>query len=147
VEPVPARIDAQFGSLVARGLQAAEDGALPEAVALFRQALALRPTHAETWNTLGVVLVRQGDLSGGIGAFHRALRAEPDHPEAHRNLAVALDRQGRPGDAVAHYRAFLRLSVAGDPGRDDVLRRLAEVAGTEPGRGEPARPTAAPPHR
>jgi Flp pilus assembly protein TadD len=99
-----------------------------EATALLMKALELKPTDTDTWNTLGVLLVRQGETAQGIDAFGRALRLYPDHPEAHRNLAVALDRQGRSREAAIHYRAFLRLSAESDPARDDVRRRLIEVS-------------------
>jgi hypothetical protein len=136
VAPPPARVrsDSQFVSLVARGLRAAEEGALPDAARLLGQALVLRPTHAETWNSLGVVLVREGEASAGIDAFRHALRFDPNHVEAHRNLAVALDRRGNPEEAATHYRAFLRLSPPRYPGRDDVRHRLAEVSGATSGR-------------
>ncbi len=128
--PGPAASDERFQTLVGRALQAAQARALPEAAGLLEKALELKPTDAETWNSLGVVLVLQGDTARGADAFGQALRLDPTHPEAHRNLAVALDRQGRSGEAVPHYRAFLRLSPAAHPTRDEVRRRLAEVSGS-----------------
>jgi cytochrome c-type biogenesis protein CcmH/NrfG len=92
------------------------------------KALDLRPTDGETWNSLGVVLVRQGQAARGVDAFNHALHLNPDHLEAHRNLAVTLDRQGRSGEAAAHYRAFLRLTQEDHPARDDVRRRLLDVS-------------------
>ena len=128
--PYPAAIDERFLALVRGALQAAQERALPEAAGLLEKALELKPTDAETWNSLGVVLVLQGDTARGADAFGQALRLDPTHPEAHRNLAVALDRQGRSGETVAHYRAFLRLSPESHPARDAVRRRLTEVSGS-----------------
>ena len=128
--PGPAGSDERFQALVGQALQAVQTRALPEAAGLLEKALELKPTDAETWNSLGVVLVLQGDTARGADAFGQALRLDPTHPEAHRNLAVALDRQGRSGEAVPHYRAFLRLSPAPHPTRDEVRRRLAEVSGS-----------------
>ena len=128
--PSPTALDERFLALVGRALQAAQERALPEAAGLLEKALELKPTDAETWNSLGVVLVLQGETARGADAFGQALRLDPTHPEAHRNLAVALDRQGRSGEAVPHYRAFLRLSPQSHPTRDEVRRRLAEVSGS-----------------
>jgi Flp pilus assembly protein TadD len=114
--------------LVAQGLQAAEEGGLAEAARLLRKALELRPTDVDTWNSLGVVLVHQGETTGGMDAFHQALRLDPNQPEAHRNLAVTLDREGRSADAVTHYQAFLRFSPESHPARDAVRRRLAAIS-------------------
>ncbi len=125
--------DERFVMLVGQGLQAAQEGALSEAARLLRQALDLKPTDAETWNTLGVVLVREGETAGGIDAFRRALRLDQNRPEAHRNLAVALDREGRFAEAVTHYQAFLRLSPESHPARDAVRRRLAAISGPRSG--------------
>jgi cytochrome c-type biogenesis protein CcmH/NrfG len=117
----------RFVALSDRGLQAARDGDLGEAVGFLRKALDLNPNDADMWNTLGVVLVRQGETARGVDAFDHALRVNPSHADAHRNLAVALDRQGRSREAVAHYRSFLSLSAQGDAAGDDVRRRLAEL--------------------
>lgn len=115
--------------LVGQGLQAAQEGALSEAGILLRKALELKPADSETWNSLGVVLVRQGETAAGMDALQQALRLDPNHPEAQRNLAVALDREGRPAEAVTHYQAFLRLSAESHPARDAVRRRLAAISG------------------
>ena len=89
--PGPAASDERFQALVGRALQAAQARALPEAAGLLEKALELKPTDAETWNSLGVVLVLQGDTARGADAFGQALRLDPTRPEAHRNLAVALE--------------------------------------------------------
>lgn len=110
------------------GLEAAQRGALADAERLFREALARDERDAEAWNSLGVVLIRQGERERGTDALRTALRLVPTHLEAHRNLGVALDRQGRRGEAIGHYQRFLSLSPAGYPGRDEVRRRLLELA-------------------
>ncbi len=118
--------------LVGQGLQAAEEGQLSEAAILLKKALELKPKEAETWNSLGVVLVRQGETAAGMDAFREALRLDPNHPEAHRNLAVALDRESRSAEAATHYQAFLRVSAENHPARDAVRRRLAAISGSRP---------------
>ena len=118
----------RFADLVRRGVQAAQDGDRAAAIGLLQQALELKPADAETWNTLGVLLVREGDTARGASAFGKALRFKPTYAEAHRNLAVVLDRQGRSNEAAAHYRAFLSLSPESDAAREDVRRRLTEVS-------------------
>ena len=110
------------------GLESAQRGDLVDAERLFREALARDARDAEAWNNLGVVLIRQAERARGIDALRTALRLEPTHLEAHRNLGVALDRQGRRGEASVHYERFLSLSPAGYPGRDEVRRRLLEIA-------------------
>ncbi len=105
----------------------AQEGAALEAAGPSEAALALNRADAETWNSLGEILLLEGDTARAADAFRDALRFDPSYPTAHRNLAVVLDQEGRPGEAVAHYEAFLRFSPESDPGRDDVRRRLAEL--------------------
>jgi len=128
----PPAIDVAFDTLVGRGLRAAQDGNLLEAAGLLEEALEIKPADDETWNSLGVILVRRGETARGVEAFRRALRLRPNLAEAHRNLAVALDREGRPDEAVTHYRAFLSLSAKDHAARDEVRRRLAEVSDSNP---------------
>jgi tetratricopeptide (TPR) repeat protein len=126
VTPLPSIPSAP--SSLALGLEAAQRGHLADAERLFREALARDDRDAEAWNSLGVVLIRQGERERGIAALRAALRLVPTHLEAHRNLGVALDRQGRRSEAISHYERFLLLSPAGHPGRDEVRRRLLELA-------------------
>ena len=111
--------DQRFVSLVKAALRSAEDGELVEAARLLKSALELRPQHAETWNSLGVVLVRANEAPRGIDAFRQALLFDPNHTEAHRNLAVALDRQGKSGEAVSALSRVSRVErrATSGPGR------------------------------
>jgi cytochrome c-type biogenesis protein CcmH/NrfG len=115
-------------SPLAQGLEAAQRGALADAERLFRDALARDAGDVEAWNSLGVVLIRQGDRERGVDALRTALGLQPTHAEAHRNLGAALDRRGLRDEAVRHYEAFLSLSPPDHPGRDEVRRRLLELA-------------------
>jgi cytochrome c-type biogenesis protein CcmH/NrfG len=131
--PIPSRprsdgADERFVALSSRGLQAAREGALAEAAGLLTKALEVQPAHADTWNTLGVILARQGEMARAVEAFSYAVRMNPNHAEAHRNLAVVLDRQGRFREAVVHYRSFLNLTAESRSVRDEVRRRLAELS-------------------
>jgi Flp pilus assembly protein TadD len=121
-------------AVVDRGIARARAGALVEAEADFRRALAREPDRVDVWNNLGVVLVRAGDLEAGLAAFREALGLAPDDAETHRNLAVVLDRRGRPAEAARHYRAFLAVAPADHPDRAEVGRRLAARG---PRRGKP----------
>ena len=130
VEPLRASVS----PLLAQGLEAAQRGELADAEGYFRRAVAQDAGDAEAWNSLGVVLVRQGEQArGGGGAAGRPCGCEPSHIEAHRNLGVALDRQGRAGEAAEHYRFFLSLTTDAHPGRGDVRRRLLELGSVRTG--------------
>lgn len=124
---------AAVSPLLAQGLEAAQRGDLADAEGYFRRAVELDAGDAEAWNSLGVVLVRQGEHARGVEALRKALRLQPSHVAAHRNLGVALDRQGQTGEAAQHYRTFLSLTTAAHPGRGDVRRRLLELGSVRTG--------------
>jgi tetratricopeptide (TPR) repeat protein len=126
-EPAPAPSpEARATALVGRARRAAARGDTTEAVARFREALALAPERAEAWNDLGVILTRRGEADRGIEALARAVALRPDDGDARRNLAVALDRRGRSAEAVPHYRAFVTLSPD-SPERAEAMRRLTDL--------------------
>jgi protein O-mannosyl-transferase len=79
-----------------------------EAMAAYRQALRLKPDHADVHNNMGNILARQGRVDDAIASYRESLRLLPEQPEAHSNLGVALAGQGRFDDATAHYREALR---------------------------------------
>lgn len=54
-----------------------EAGALPEAIAQYRAALAIRPGFADIQFKLGRALLEQGDLAGADAALAEALRLHP----------------------------------------------------------------------
>jgi predicted O-linked N-acetylglucosamine transferase (SPINDLY family) len=88
-------------------LQHHRAGRLDEAVAAYRQALALQPAYAEAYNNLGCALHAQGHLEEAVAAYRQALALRPAYAEAHYNLGNALQAQSRLEEAVASFRQAL----------------------------------------
>jgi tetratricopeptide (TPR) repeat protein len=84
-------------------------GRLDEAIATYREALALRPDDFATHNALGVALAERGRSDEAVGQFLRVLEWRPDDPDAHHNVAVALASEQRPADAFEHFRRALEV--------------------------------------
>jgi protein O-GlcNAc transferase len=80
-----------------------------EAIAAFRQAIALRPDFVEAHFALGIVLVNQRRYGEAIDAYRSVIGLRPDAPEPHFNIAIALTASGHPRDAVASYRHAIAL--------------------------------------
>jgi tetratricopeptide (TPR) repeat protein len=87
-----------------RGVALARQGRLDEAVACFRRALELRPSHGSARGNLGLVLAKQGRLAEAVACYEQALCFEPDTAETHVNLGNALRDQGKLDAAVARFR-------------------------------------------
>ena len=104
-EPEP--VDGQAHNNLGIALQA--QGRLDQAVAAYRQAVALDPDLAEAHNNLGTALREQGRPDEAAACYRRAIELRPDYPEAHNNLGNALRALGRLDEAIACLRRALAL--------------------------------------
>ena len=80
---------------------------LPEAMALFNQALRIRPAVAHY--SLGNAFIHAGRTSEAIDEYKRALQIDADYAEAHNNLGNALLLTGRTSEAIDQYEQALRI--------------------------------------
>jgi predicted negative regulator of RcsB-dependent stress response len=79
-----------------------------EAMAEYRTALRLRPSYAQAYSNMGMVLELSGQSAEAIERYETALRWSPDLAEAHQNLGSLLASQGRLGPAIAHLEAAVK---------------------------------------
>lgn len=100
-----ARLDAAAGRSIAQGRHA-------DAAALLRQALALRPDHADGWFNLGYVLRQTRAYPDALSAYAEALRLGVGGAEAvHVNRAAILSEyMERTDEAAAELRAALAIN-------------------------------------
>ena len=90
------------------GKDLADAGRVEDAMAQYRQALALRPDYADAHNNLGAILAGQGRSQEAIAEYRKALQIAADHSEAHNNLGVALLKQpGQLDEAIEHFKRAL----------------------------------------
>ncbi len=82
---------------------------LAEAVAHYRQALAIDPRYVDAHFNLGAALFSQGQYDEAIAQYRQALKIQPDFVLAHNNLGEVLARQGRLDEALAQYRKALEI--------------------------------------
>ncbi len=115
-----------------------------------RQAIALKPTHANAWNHLGLALKARDALKEAGAAFSKAVTLDPGHAQAFANLAEVRVAAGDIADAVQCYANALRIEpeltialvglvhrkqqIADWNGLDPALARLSRQIA----RGEPA---------
>lgn len=142
VSPALAQSDV---AAIRRGNAALAEGRVDEAAASYRRALDISPDSAIARANLGTALLGAGQLEPAVEALAAAIDGLTDarhRSSAHYNLGNALARLGRYDDALASYRAALRL-------RDDedarvnyaiVWRRRAAEGSTGPSPEPPMDP-------
>ena len=82
---------------------------LKDAEECFLRTLALKPDHADAWNSLGIVRQKAGDLPEAEEAYHQALKLSPYSAEVHNNLGTVLHDLGKFDEAENEYRHALTL--------------------------------------
>ena len=113
---------ASAGDCFERGCRLDADPATyAQAIAAYREALALDPDFADAHCNLGAVFYNRGDRDHARRHFERCLRLDPGHVEAHFNLANLLEEDGCNDMALHHYRAGL----VSDPFYPDLHINLA----------------------
>jgi tetratricopeptide (TPR) repeat protein len=94
-----------------------------EAMQWMRRAVAAagEPGSPELLNTLGAMLMADGQTAEAVAVFERAVALRPQQPESHNNLGQALKQSGRTDDAIAAFRRAIAL-------RADYAQALANLA-------------------
>lgn len=118
----------------AAGVQLLEDDDFAGAERALRQALTLRPDHAQTHYKLANACKEQAKLAEAEQHYLAALALDPRHAEAHNNLGAALQLMQREQEAEASYRS----AIAANPGLSQPylnLGRLLQQLG-RPGEAE-----------
>ena len=85
-------------------------GNLKDAIASYRQALALRPDWPEVYNNIGELLLIMNDLAGAEEAFRQAIRLNGNLDHPHQNLGVTLFNRGLHEEALACLSTAVQLS-------------------------------------
>jgi tetratricopeptide (TPR) repeat protein len=119
-------------------------GDTENAVANFKQSVALDPTMFESLNNLGTTYFRIGNYEEAEKQFLAALRLKPQAVETRFNLGLCYQRlsrypeaarefewavHGAPEDAEAHYQLGLSYEKLGRPGDaiGELQRGLSQV--------------------
>jgi tetratricopeptide (TPR) repeat protein len=80
-----------------------------EAIAEYREAVALDPLYFDACNNLGLELEAAGKADEAEQVFRRLIKSNPEHVLAFTNLASLLSGQKRYADAEAVARQAMKL--------------------------------------
>jgi predicted Zn-dependent protease len=113
----------------------------PRARTLARRAYLLQPT-AQSADTLGWILLQEGNTTVGLTLLRRAAASVPNDPSVLYHLAVALKANGQREGAARLVTALLGSPVKFAE-RDDVVKLQAELGGAPPASPPAPAPAAA----
>jgi len=82
-----------------------------EAVKLLERAIAVCPDHADSFESLGVILGRHHRYDEAIALMRRLLEVDPSSIMAHTNLSLYFNRLGRIEDAEREAGEALRAKM------------------------------------
>ena len=83
------------------GVDLVADGKLDEAVAKYREAIALDESFADGWQALALAYNELGRHDDAIGAAERLVALTPDDELAHTTLSRVLQAAGKVPEAEA----------------------------------------------
>lgn len=98
-------------------------GRLLEAETIYRQILAIDPSHVGAWHLLGVIAHQVGRYDVAVKCLRQAIHLNATEPALHNMLGVVLRAQGKLDEAVASYRRALDLK----PDMADVHNNLGNA--------------------
>ncbi len=93
------------------GFQHFSKGNVEEAIAAYREAIALDESLAVAWNGLAMALARQGDLDAAIEASRRYVDLDPEEPLAYTSLSVLLQQKGMIPEAEEAKAVSMQLQM------------------------------------
>ncbi len=124
--------EASVREALGRGLEHQRAGRLPEAEAMYRQALQAAPDHPDALHLLGAVAHQAGRNDLAIELSRRSVAMDPSNPHYLGQLAFVLQAGGNPEEAIACYRRALAI----DPRSPELHFHLALALGAQGHRAE-----------
>jgi tetratricopeptide (TPR) repeat protein/glycosyltransferase involved in cell wall biosynthesis len=85
------------------------EGKLDAALAMYNDAIAARPGHAEAHHNAGTIYAQRGEHDRALMHLHRAIALKPAYAEAHHSIGLTLHLMGRLREAIPSFRRAVEL--------------------------------------
>ena len=89
-------------------------GRYDEAIAAFKEAIAIKPDYDKAHYNIGVAYYRLGRHAEALAAFKKAIAIKPHYGLAHYNMGVTYEKLKQNKLAVAAYEKFISLEPRGE---------------------------------
>jgi Tfp pilus assembly protein PilF/SAM-dependent methyltransferase len=97
------------GQIFALAVRHHQAGQLAEAERLYRDVIAIDPSHVTSLHHLGILALQTGRPAMAVEVVGKALACDERMPECHYNMAFALRALGRLDETIAHYQRAIAL--------------------------------------
>ena len=114
-----------------RGIDLADKGDQPAAIAEYSRSIELTPTGSAYFNR-GTAYLALGDRVRAITDFDKAIAAQPSPPQAHLNRGIALLGSGRTDEITAEFDRGVEL-LHGEPFASSIRAEALQVLNLEHG--------------
>jgi tetratricopeptide (TPR) repeat protein len=99
-------------SAVQRGLEALEEGKIPQAEKYIGEAMRLAPGHPDVLYAWGVLSLRQQKWTEAQTVLEKATQVDPNYARAFSALGMSLCDQAKYGEAIVPLEKSLQLDAA-----------------------------------
>jgi len=104
-------------TLTRQAVELHRGGKLPEARAIYQQAIQQAPRYADALHFFGMLEYQDGNLESGIRHVRKALSLAPDYADAHANMAIMMLTRGDHAACEQHVDRALSLAPKSVPPR------------------------------
>jgi tetratricopeptide (TPR) repeat protein len=104
-----------FATLSVKANAARDADRLNEAATLYQQALALHPTWAEGWWSLGTIQYDTNSYATAAKSFQKLIALQPKNGMAHAMLGLCQFETGLDSSALQHLEVATNLGISPDP--------------------------------
>src|SRR5688572_12719945 len=104
-----APVDMPMAATLAAAFRAHQAGDRSEAERLYRDVLAVEPSHAAAMHLLGVLRHQSGYTDDAVSLIKQAIAIEPRNADFRYNLGSILQQLGNPADAIAQFEQAVAL--------------------------------------
>ena len=109
---------ANLYKLMEQARQFGAQGDADQALATWKEALAIAPDDAQVQNSLGMAYLIHGDVGEALEHLSQAIHINPQFAEGHFNLGMTLMHLGHPDQALPELETEIALEPRDAPGEE-----------------------------